>query len=154
MKKGKKVVILGLGNILFKDEGIGVHIVKELEKKALADDIELIDGGTASLGVLTSLRNIDKVVIIDALKLGKEPGTVYRIDKQNIESRLETVNLSLHQISLLEALAIAKKLNTLPKEIVLIGVEPSQIDWGLEVTDTIKERIPKIIKLVSKEMAH
>ncbi|RKY35126.1 MAG: Ni,Fe-hydrogenase maturation factor, partial [Candidatus Duberdicusella sinuisediminis] len=73
----KKIIILGLGNLLYKDEGIGIHLIRELEKMKLPPNLELIDGGVGSLDILLSLENIDKLIIIDALKGGGAPATVY-----------------------------------------------------------------------------
>ncbi|MBN2119792.1 MAG: HyaD/HybD family hydrogenase maturation endopeptidase [Candidatus Omnitrophica bacterium] len=148
----KKVVILGLGNILLKDEGIGVHISEELTKLRLGDNIEIIDGGTASLDALIQTANFDKLVIVDALRAGKKPGTIYRFNSHQLHAHLDSRKLSLHQFSLLEALSITEKTGNLPKEVIFIGVEPEKIDWGLEVSKSVKEKIPEIIKLVTQEL--
>lgn len=148
----KKTVILGLGNILLKDEGIGVHVIKELEKKSLPDNVELIDGGTSSLDILLSIENTEKLIIIDALKFGKDPGTIYKIDPKDLEEKIDMDKLSLHQMNLLETLLIAKTKGTLPEEIVILGVEPFEISSGLGLTPKLQEKLPKVIDAVLNEI--
>ncbi len=155
---GGRVLVLGLGNILLKDEGIGVHIAQKLRELALPDNVEVMDGGTASLDVLLSATGIEKLLVIDALRAGKEAGTIYKARLKNQErDKLEQIfsgesNISLHQIGLIDALAVAERINCAPKEIVIIGVEPEKIDCGLELTDKVKQRVPEIINTVLKEI--
>jgi len=153
-----RVLVLGLGNILFKDEGIGVHIAQRLQELALADNVEVMDGGTASLDVLLLAPGIEKLVVIDALRAGKEAGTIYKARLKTEErDKLEQIfngnsRISLHQIGLIDALTIAERMNCAPKEIAIIGIEPKKIDCGLELTDEVKQRIPEIINTVLKEI--
>lgn len=147
----KKIVILGLGNILLKDEGVGVRVAGELSKRGLPENVDIIDGGTASLDVLTSIKDIEKLIIIDALKGGEEPGSIYRLCPEDLLA--ETKNcVSLHQINLLDALNIAKKIGSTPEETVIIGIEPKAVDSGLGVTSCIEQKIPEIINIVLKEL--
>jgi hydrogenase maturation protease len=148
----KKVVVLGLGNLLLKDEGIGIHVTRELQKQNLPQNVEIVDGGTASLDALNLTCGAAKLIIIDAVRCGKKPGTLYRLRNKELHQSLKEKKLSLHQFSLVEALGIHKKLGSLPKEIVFIGIEPAQIEWSLEVSSCLKEKIPQIIELVTKEI--
>ncbi|MHC4157557.1 MAG: HyaD/HybD family hydrogenase maturation endopeptidase [Planctomycetota bacterium] len=156
--KSRRILILGLGNILLKDEGIGVHVVGELQEQNLAGNVEVIDGGTAGLDILLLQEGLDKLVVIDALKAGGKPGTIYRAQFSGkdrlteVFSREEGSKISLHQIGLLDALAAARRMNCAPKEIVVIGVEPGEVDYGLELTDEIKQRVPEIVNVVLKEI--
>ena len=153
-----RVLILGLGNILLKDEGVGVHIAQRLQELALADNVEVIDGGTASLDVLLLVPGIEKLVVIDALRADKEAGTIYKARlKTEEQDRLEQIfsgdsKISLHQTGLVDALTIAERMNCAPKEIAIIGIEPKKIDCGLELTDEVKQKIPEIINIVLKEI--
>jgi len=156
----RRILIVGLGNILLKDEGIGVHIAKELQKQNLPGNVEVIDGGTAGLDVLLSAIDVDKLVIIDAFRAGKKPGNIYKISLNNKQKdRLiqifsqETISkISLHQVGLLDALSIAEKINIAPEEIVIIGVEPAEIDCGLELTEPVMRKVPQIISKVLEEI--
>ena len=161
LKKGcgaERVLILGLGNILLKDEGVGVYVVEQLQKLSLPNNVEVMDGGTASLDILLLQQGIDKLVVIDAMKAGSKPCTVFKARFEAHErGKLERIfsrgsKISLHQIGLIDALAAAEKLNCAPKEIVIIGAEPKEIDWGLELTDQVKQRVPDIINSVLEEI--
>jgi len=153
-----RILVLGLGNILLKDEGVGVHIAQMLQELALPHNVEVVDGGTASLDVLLLVPGIEKLVVIDALRAGKEAGTIYKARLKSEErDKLEQIfssgsRISLHQVGLIDALAIAERMNCAPKEIAIIGIEPKKIDCGLELTDDVKQKIPEIINTVLKEI--
>lgn len=173
-----RVLVLGLGNILLRDEGVGVHIVRMLQELALGYNVEVMDGGTAGLDVLLLSPGIEKLVVIDAMRADKEAGTIYKARLATEErDKLEQIfraktslfsqtsgtsasccgfsgdfRISLHQMGLIDALAVAERTNCAPKEIVIIGVEPKNIDCGLELTDEVKQRVPEIINTVLKEI--
>jgi len=159
-RKSSRVLVLGLGNVLLRDEGVGVHVAGELQKVALPRNVEVIDGGTAGLDILLSQEGLYKLVVIDATRAGKKPGTIYkarlkakekdelvRIFGQDRESKI-----SLHQVGLIDALAATEKMNCAPEEIVIIGVEPKEIACGLELTEQVKQRIPEIVNTVLEEI--
>ena len=156
----RRILILGVGNILLKDEGIGVHVAEKLQKHNLPGNVEVIDGGTAGIDILLPQAGLDKLVVIDAIRFGKKPGTIYKLRfKGKEENKLARVfgpdsraEISLHQLGLIDALAAAEKLNCLPKEIVIIGIEPNQISPGLELTEQVKQKIPKIVNAVLEEI--
>ena len=158
--RGRRILILGLGNILLADEGIGAHVAQLLQKESLPANVEVVDGGTAALDALLLVEGIDKLVVIDALRAGQKPGTIYRakflVEEKNRLTELFAgqggSKISLHQIGLIDALAVAGRLNCLPEEIVIIGVEPSNVDWGLELTDQVAQKLPEIINMVLKEI--
>ncbi len=158
--KSGRVLVLGLGNVLLKDEGVGVHVAGQLQKQVLPCNVEVIDGGTAGLDVLLSQQGLDKLVVIDAMRAGKKPGTIYKTrlkageeDKlTQIFSEAEQPKISLHQVGLIDALAAAEKLNCAPKEIVIIGVEPKEMDYGLELTEPVKQRLAEIVNMVLEEI--
>jgi len=155
-----RIVVLGLGNLLLKDEGIGVHVVHELQRQDLPANVELIDGGTSSLDVLLLQEAPYKLVVVDAMKAGQEPGTVYksrfkgdRMDElQQAFGMKEHSTLSLHQVGLVDALVVAQKTGCGPDEVVMVGVEPNEIDGGLELTEPVSERMPEIINSVLEEI--
>ena len=152
----KRILILGIGNILMKDEGIGVHIVHQLQEQDLPDNVEVIDGGTAGLDILLSQEGLYKLVVIDAIKAGNKPGTIYKtkcLAPQFIAGfSAGQSQISLHQLGLLDALAVAEKLNRAPEEVTIIGVEPEEIHLGLELSEPAKRSIPKVIEQVLEEI--
>jgi hydrogenase maturation protease len=158
-RKGR-IVVLGLGNVLLKDEGIGVHVAQQLLQQNLGDNVEVIDGGTSSLDVLLLQEGRYKLVVVDAMKAGRKPGTIYksrfRADQvdglRQAFSKKEHSTLSLHQVGLVDALVVAQKTACAPDEVVIIGVEPNEIDGGLELTEPVSERMPEIINSVLEEI--
>ena len=155
LEKEKKILILGIGNILLRDEGIGVRIAEELKKLKLPDSVEVVDGGTLGLSLLNFFENYEKVVIIDAVKGGKEPGTIYRFD---LNEFLNDVSCpfslsSMHDIDFVYAMKqIGREFYRLPDKMVVIGVEPEKIEAGLELSNKLKEKVPEIIKFVLEEV--
>ena len=159
-RKTKRVLVIGLGNILLKDEGIGVHIARQLEKQGLPSNVEVIDGGTSGLDVLLSQEGSYKFVVVDAIRAGKKPGTIYKGRfKAGEKNKLTQIfgqdkesKISLHQVGLLEALTAAEKMNCAPEEVIIIGAEPGEVDCGLELTQPMKRRVPEIIEKVLEEI--
>ena len=147
-----RVVILGVGNILLKDEGIGIHAIRALQDGPLPTDIdlEIVDGGT-SPNVLYLLDGADRLIVVDAVNGGGEPGTIYRFRPNDIELEGEGI-LSMHQIGLLEDLEMMECTGDRPKETVIIGVEPKEMGLGLELSLELEQKIPQIIKLVLEEI--
>ncbi|HDY87200.1 MAG TPA: hydrogenase maturation protease [bacterium] len=149
----KKIIVLGLGNILLKDEGVGVWIAEEIAKRSLPENVEVIDGGTASLDILISMKDVEKLIIIDALRGGEKPGTVYRLHPEDLPA-ISNSYMSVHQLNVLEGLILAKKTGNAPQETVIIGVEPKEIEWGLGVTSEINKKIPDILNIVLEEVGN
>jgi len=146
-----RIVVLGLGNLLLKDEGVGIHVVHALQDSPPPPDVnlELVDGGTSS-EALCLLDQVDKLIIIDAVRGGSDPGSVYRFRPAEI-SPDDKDYVSLHQIGILESLRIMECTGEGPKDTVIIGVEPREIDWGLELSPELEHKIPQIVKLVMEE---
>ena len=140
-----------MGNILLSDEGIGVHVIEVMKDRDLPPDVELLDGGTASLELLNIMADRDKVIVIDAVKGGGEPGTIYRFTPDDIKYHSVTFT-SLHQISLLETLTDAGYLGITPKTVIILGIEPKELDWGLEITPDVAASIPMVVELVLAEL--
>jgi len=144
------VLILGVGNMLLGDEGIGVHVIRELEKKKLPGNIELMDAGTALFSILHLLKKRKKIVVIDAARGGKRPGTIYRILPSQAKNEYNKL-LSLHEMGLMECLAEVEN-EARPRDIVIIGIEPDSIDWGLRLSSRLQKKLPEIVKAVLSEI--
>ncbi len=142
--------VIGIGNLLLKDEGVGVHVVRVLEGRELPPGVEVIDAGTATMELLPLLQEAERVVVIDAIKAGGEPGTVYRVSPEDLMAT-EDRPLSLHQVGLLEVLEMARQLGS-RAEVVIIGVEPKEISWGMELTPEIAAKVPKVADLALQEL--
>ena len=149
----KKTVVLGTGNELFKDEGVGVHVARILQTKlpTSINDVEVIDGGT-SPDIWSLIDGADKLIIIDAVRGGCEPGTIYRFTPQQIVAETGIIT-SVHQMGILENLSLIELVGSKPGETIIIGVEPSELEPGLELSPELQKRMPKIIQTVLEEIS-
>jgi hydrogenase maturation protease len=147
-----RTAVIGVGNLLLKDEGVGVHVVQAMQKASLKskDELTIIDGGTCPDTFYLLPQGLDKLIIVDAVRGGGKPGTLYRFTPQDIVFRRGTVT-SLHQLGVAEGLNMIEHTGLNPQEVVIIGVEPKEIDWGLEMSPELQQRVPQIIELVRKE---
>lgn len=146
------ILVLGIGNVLLTDEGIGVRILKELERKfTFSANVELLDGGTAGIELLRHIRTRDYLIIIDAMKCDQVPGTVVRVEGADVPAAFRT-RISPHQLGLSDLLAAAMLTDELPKNLVLFGVEPESIDIGLDLTDAVEASVDKLIGAVADEL--
>ena len=145
------IAVLGIGNLLLKDEGVGVHLVQKLAVIVNDANVRIIDAGTYPDFPSLIDDNLDKLIIVDAVKTGDTPGTIYRFsfDDVFIEAALP---VSAHDISLLHSLKTMALFNKQPKSTVIIGIEPRTIDFGLELSPEIEDKLPKIIDLVLNEI--
>ena len=140
--------VLGLGNTLLKDEGIGCHVAHALEEIPLTD-VKIIDGGTCP-DVLQFVEDIDKLVIVDAVKGGGLPGQIYRFHFKDITLEQKPF-LSLHDVGLVDNLMLMQLWHNI-SETVIIGVEPKEINWGLELSPEIQGKMPQIIDTILSEL--
>jgi hydrogenase maturation protease len=142
------IAILGLGNILLQDEGIGVHIVNKLEQNYTFDPtIKIIDGGTSGLDLLHQFEENDKIIIIDAVDFNQKPGFIQCLANDEI-SKLFTEKISSHQSGLKDILGAVKLLQNEPSQLYLIGIQPATVETGLKLSDEISNNINKILNNV------
>jgi hydrogenase maturation protease len=140
--------VLGIGNVLLRDEGIGCHVAHAMEE-ILLPDVKIIDGGTCP-DVLQFLEDIDKLVIVDAVKGGGTPGQIYRFHLDDIALEQKPF-LSLHDVGLVDNLTLMQLWHNI-SETVIIGVEPREINWGLELSPELQEKMPHIIDTILSEL--
>lgn len=130
------------------DEGVGIHVIEELSKRDLPPDVEVVDGGTGGIALLNLMEDAGKVIVVDAVLGGKGPGEIYvlGIDKL-MKGRVKF--FSLHEMDLLSTLKIGRELGKLPKELVLVGVEPKNYEeYSMDLTPEVKAVIPKVIEVI------
>jgi hydrogenase maturation protease len=147
----KPVLILGIGNFILKDEGVGVHVVEKLKNMVLPPDVEVMDGGTMGLDLLYAIEGRKKVIVIDTVSAGEPPGTIYRFTEKALTEKKELLRTA-HGIDFTDVIKTSEFLGTKPDEVVFIGIEPEDISEGLELSPKIEQRIPTIIELVMKEI--
>ena len=141
----QSITVLGLGNLLLMDEGIGVHAVTVLQERyTFSPAVELVDGGTSGLDLLPYIDKRDKVLILDAVEFGKEPGFIGMIENEVIPAFLQA-KLSLHHMGLADVLSVANMTDSMPKEICLIGVQPWTIDVGIDLTPQMCDKMEVLL---------
>ena len=149
--KKPKVLILGIGNILMGDEGVGVHVVNSLEKAALPADVEVLDGGVGSFLLLEPMQDADKVILIDATIDGQMAGSVRRITPKYSKDYPKT--LTAHDIGLKDLIDVFYLLGDSP-EVTLFAVSiPSLQDMHMELSPELEQAVPRVARMVMEEVA-
>ncbi|MEO2069547.1 MAG: HyaD/HybD family hydrogenase maturation endopeptidase [Desulfurobacteriaceae bacterium] len=145
----EKVGILGVGNILLRDEGFGVKLIYTLKAKYdFPKNVELIDGGTAGILLSPEIDGLDKLLIIDVVNAEGSPGEIKIYEKDDFFIDRLPLKLSPHQIGLQEVLLLNEMKGTCPKEIKLIGIIPKSIETGTSLTPELEEKVEEVEKLV------
>jgi hydrogenase maturation protease len=148
-----RCVVMGLGNMLMTDDGLGLAALERLRAGwALPDDVELVDGGTWGMQLLPTIESTDRLLLIDAINLGAEPGTTIVLRNEEIP-RYFAVKLSPHQIDLRETLAVAELRGTLPREVVAVGLQPAVVEMGTALSPTLAARMDALMDAVAGELA-
>jgi len=139
-----KTLVLGIGNTLLSDEGIGIHVLRELQKSNDIDgDVEYLDGGTLSFTLATPIENCNQLLVIDASEIQSEPGTVKVFENEEMDTFITTGNKkSVHEVGLVDVMSIAMLTGNLPQKRALIGIQPESLDWGNDPTDSVRQAIP------------
>jgi hydrogenase maturation protease len=148
----KQVTVLGVGNILLSDEGFGVKVVlKIMQNYQFPENVRLVDGNILGLNLLGVISSTDYLIVVDAIKNNGKPGTIYRIDAEDIPKRIRAKN-SLHQVDFLEALTLCQALDHVPKS-VIFGVEPKDIETVQDkLTPETKSKLNIVIDMVLAEL--
>jgi hydrogenase maturation protease len=139
-------LVLGIGNVLLRDEGVGVHAVRAMEGRPLPPDVELLDGGTSGADLLDVISERDRLVIVDALDADVPPGTILRMTPEDLAG--PATNVSLHEFGIGETLAAAAQLQCAPRDVTIIAIKPWDIDCGLELSDDMQRCLPRIVDIV------
>lgn len=148
-----KVTLIGLGNLLMRDEGVGVQAVRYLEERyAIPPGLEIIDGGTAGLDLLPYIEGRDRVLFVDAVNFKQEPGYIGVLENEAVPALFGTKD-SLHHLGLMDVLAAAQLLEVAPREVCLIGIQPQILDTGLELSDLLREKLPDLIERLRTKLA-
>lgn len=148
------ILVLGIGNILLRDEGVGVRVVQAMENMQLPDGVELLDGGTAGADLLDAISERRKLIVVDALDADVPPGTIVRMSPEDLAAGDSgSGGISLHEFRIAETLRMARQLNCSPCEVAIVAVRPQDIDCGLELSPEMEQWLPRIIEIVLGEIA-
>jgi hydrogenase maturation protease len=146
------IIILGIGNLLRADEGLGIHAIRELTAKhRLADHVRVVDGGVMGMELLPQLEGCSSLLIVDCVDDQQPPGSIVRLEAPDIPERLQQ-KLSMHQAGLTDILALLRIQNTTPPRLVIWGVQPATIDWNLELSATVARSFPALVAGIVAEL--
>jgi hydrogenase maturation protease len=146
-------IVLGLGNTLNRDEGLGVHALKALEEKiGNVDTLEFVDGGVLGLNLLPWVEEASHLLILDAINARQAPGTVVEMTGEQIPM-YKGIKMSDHQITFQEVLGLAKFREKLPPKLHLIGAQPVDMSIGLELSQQITVVIPELVRLAEQRLS-
>lgn len=145
-----RVVVLGIGNILMQDEGIGVHIARALAEGGCSDGLYVVDGGTLGIELLPIVEDADSLVLIDAARFGGQPGEI-RVFRDAGLNGTYGGHVSPHQAGAADLIAVARLTGALPSRCALVGVEPGLIGFGLELSAAVAACVPAVVRAVLAE---
>jgi hydrogenase maturation protease len=147
-----RVVVLGIGNALRGDEGIGAHALRRLvETHSLTQCVEVIDGGVLGLELLPRLEGCAALLVIDAINNDAPPGTIVRLEGEAVPAVWEQ-KLSMHQAGLGDMLALLRMQDKAPSRLVVWGIQPETIEWGLELSPTVAASLDQLVTCVADEL--
>ncbi|UCF79301.1 MAG: hydrogenase maturation protease [Candidatus Eiseniibacteriota bacterium] len=146
--KVKPTLILGVGNKLLKDEGVGVHFVETLKLCQFPSDVEVDDGGARGIDLLTLFRGRKLVIVVDCARMGEAPGTVRTFEKEEI-IREHTGGFSVHGTSLANTLKLGEHLGILP-DVVVVGIEPETVEIEIGLSDTVAGALEEVQRVVEE----
>jgi hydrogenase maturation protease len=148
-----RVLVLGIGNILLSDEGVGVHVINRFQETlVIPDEVQVIDGGTMGLDLSPYFEGKTDVVVVDAICAdGEKPGTIRRFSGSEVMTMLGE-RISPHQIGLSDLLACTAVDTQLPENIVLLGIVPESLDTSLDLSPTIQAKVDDLVGLIRVEL--
>jgi hydrogenase maturation protease len=142
-------LILGIGNLLLCDEGVGVHVARALAQRELPPDVSVVEAGTAFLDVLPEIEKADRILLVDAMEGGAAPGSVYRVPFDQCQH--PDMLASLHGFDMSRVLFMAG--NDRSPEVTVFGIEPARIEWGTELSPSLQRVIPAVEQAILSELA-
>ena len=148
----EQILVLGVGNLLLTDEGVGIRVIERLDELyEFPENVSVLDGGVLGLSLLGVISEADHLIVVDAVRNGMEPGSLYRLEGDQVPRRILAKN-SLHQVDFLETLASCEALDKVP-ETVILGVEPQDIEnLSIELTEVVEAKVDDLVHMVLKEL--
>ncbi|MDO9566466.1 MAG: HyaD/HybD family hydrogenase maturation endopeptidase [Candidatus Desulfaltia sp.] len=151
-KNSQHIMVLGVGCLLFSDEGFGIRVIEKLQELyEFPDNVSIVDGGVLGINLLGVISEADQLIVVDVIRNKKAAGSLYHLEGDAIPERIRAKN-SLHQIDFIEALTLCQALDKVP-ETVIVGVEPEDIDTlSIDLTPVIQTKIDPVINMVLAEL--
>ena len=152
MPGSKSILVLGVGNLLMGDDGVGIHVVRELERMSWPPNVRVEDGGMGGVTLISLWEETDYVVLIDAADMGKRAGACAVFSPEQVRSVKKDHRLSLHHADVLGLLDLMKSVSLKVPTVRIIGVQPERIEWRDQLSETVQCKIPEIVSLVKEEI--
>lgn len=147
----RRVIVLGLGNLIRSDDGVGIHAIHQLFKdQRIPASVELLDGGTLGLQLLPAIQDVTHLLVLDAINTGAAPGTIVRFDISDIEPLPGTP--SVHQIGFADVMAALRLLDKYPEKMILLGIQPLETGWGDQMSAPVQVSLPALIEAAIDEL--
>ena len=151
MSRTTPLLVLGLGNVLLQDDGLGVAVVARLaDRYAWPDGVRVLDGGTLGLSLLPYLDDAERVILVDAIRATGAPGTFVRLTGDAVPPAVAS-RLSPHQVGVADLLDGARWLDRYPSSVVLLGLVPESIDLGVGLSSSVRQALPGLVERVVDE---
>jgi len=147
-----RVLVLGIGNLLLMDDGVGVHAVRALQAEQWPQNVTLLDGGTFTQDIFYLFKGYDRLIILDIVHAGGKPGSIYRLTEDQLVQK-ESQRLSIHDIDLLDSLRMAEKLHGSRPAMIIIGMEPEDFtSWSMELSPSVQAVFADFLELARREI--
>jgi len=144
-KPAYKTLVLGVGNTLMSDEGVGVHVIERLMAGyVIPKEVQVLDGGVLGMDLLYYLEGIENLLLVDAVETHKEAGTIIRLEGDEVPAFL-SMKISPHQVGVPDMLAASKLMDLYPKRLVLWGIQPQLMDIGLDLSPLIASKVDTLV---------
>jgi hydrogenase maturation protease len=150
----RDTLIVGVGNPLRGDDGVGTTVARALAERDLPAGVEVVDGGTQGLGLVSVMEGRQRVILVDAADVGRVPGQFVRFALDEAHLRGDDQPLSVHAAGLREALLLAQALGVLPDQVIIFGVQPARVDWDDALSPEIEAALPALVEAVLAEALH
>src|SRR5574343_933317 len=152
LDESMRIVVLGIGNILLTDEGVGVRVIEALERDyVLPPEVEVIDGGTCGMEMLEQLENLDGLIVVDCVRCNQQPATPVLLKGDDVPDFFKT-KLSPHQVSLSDVLASLQFTDRAPKTIAIVGMQPVSMALGMDLSPEVAARVPELVAMTLAEL--
>jgi len=151
-ESGGGTVVIGLGNPLMADDGVGIAALERLRAAGAPPDVELVDGGTWGMNLLPIIESANRVLLMDAIDAGGAPGTLHVLERAQIPRYLAT-KISPHQVDLRDVLALAELRGNLPEQTVALGLQPERVEMSCELSDAVHTRLDDLVAAVTERLA-
>jgi hydrogenase maturation protease len=152
MTSEAEILILGVGNLLLADEGVGIQTIERLQMEyEIPPGVKLLDGGTMGLDLLYHLEGVRRLLLVDAVETGQKPGTLLRLEGEEVPTFF-ALKMSPHEVGVPDMLSAAKLTDCYPEEVVLWGVQPGSLETSLELSPAVAAQVGPLIAKITQEL--